>query len=316
MREQQVIGWHRHDTDGEVESVCVISEQNEDGVYLAIKRTINGSTKRFVERMQTRVINDIKDAFFVDCGLTYDGRNTGTRTMTLTSSGAWTYGSAATFTLTANTSYFVVGDVGSEIHFTDNTGRILRLLITAYTSGTVVTVTINRDVATELRSTALTAWGHARKNFAGLSYLEGKTLSVLADGHVAPQEVVASGAIALSTAATVVHAGLPIEADFETLDLSAPSGETVRDKQKIVHAVRMILEESRGLYAGRDENSLVEYNQRSSENYDDPITLLTGIADILIQANWNKNGRVFVRQSDPLPLSILAAIPEVTVGGA
>jgi hypothetical protein len=316
MREQQVIGWHRHDTDGEVESVCVISEQNEDGVYLAIKRTINGSTKRFVERMQTRVINDIKDAFFVDCGLTYDGRNTGTRTMTLTSSGAWTYGSAATFTLTANTSYFVVGDVGSEIHFTDNTGRILRLLITAYTSGTVVTVTINRDVATELRSTALTAWGHARKNFAGLSYLEGKTLSVLADGHVAPQEVVASGAIALSTAATVVHAGLPIEADFETLDLSAPSGETVRDKQKIVHAVRMILEESRGLYAGRDENSLVEYKQRSSENYDDSITLLTGIADIIIQANWNKNGRVFVRQSDPLPLSILAAIPEVTVGGA
>jgi hypothetical protein len=78
----------------------------------------------------------------------------------------------------------------------------------------------------------------------------------------------------------------------------------------------MILEESRGLYAGRDENSLVEYKQRSSENYDDPITLLTGIADILIQANWNKNGRVFVRQSDPLPLSILAAIPEVTVGGA
>lgn len=316
MREQQVIGWHRHDTDGEVESVCVISEGNEDALYIAVKRTIGGTTKRYVERMQTRLINDIKDAFFVDSGLSYDGRNTGATTMTLTSSGVWTYGSAATFTLTASASYFVVGDIGSEIHLTANDGRILRLLITARSSGTVVTVTINRDVATELRSTALTSWTHARKSFSGLSHLNGKTVSILADGHVAPQATVSSGAVTLAQAAGVVHIGLPIEADFETLDISAPQGETIRDKNKIVQAVRLLLEESRGLFAGRDEANLLEYKQRAQESYDDPVSLLTGIADILIGATWSKQGRVFVRQSDPLPLSILAAIPEVSVGGA
>lgn len=316
MREQQVIGWHHHDTDGQVESVCTIAEDNEDALYMVIKRTINGNTKRYVERMQTRQISDIKDAFFVDCGLTYDGRNTGSRTMTLTSSGAWTYGSSATFTLTASSSYFLVGDVGSEIHMTDDEGRILRMLITARTSGTVVTVSINRDVATEMRNVATTAWSHARKTFAGLSHLEGKTVSVLADGHVAPQETISSGVLSLATAATVVHAGLPIEADFETLDISAPQGETIREKQKIIQAVRLILEESRGLYAGRDAVNLLEYKQRSTENYDDPVELLTGIADVLIPATWNKQGRVFVRQSDPLPLSILAVIPEVSIGGA
>lgn len=316
MREQQVIGWHRHDTDGEVESVCVISEGTEDALYIAVKRTVGGVTKRYVERMNTRYITDIKDAFFVDSGLSYDGRNTGATTMTLTSSGAWTYGSAATFTLTASASYFVAGDVGSEIHLTGDDDRILRLAITAYTSGTVVTVTINRDVATELRSTAITDWAHARKSFSGLSHLEGKTVNVLADGHVAPQEVVASGAVALAQAATVVHIGLPIEADFETLDISAPTGETIRDKQKIVQAVRLLVEDSRGIFAGRNESNLVEYKQRAQEGYDAPVSLLTGIADILIGATWSKEGRVFVRQSDPLPLSILAAIPEVTVGGA
>ena len=316
MREQQVIGWHRHDTDGEVESVCCISEGTEDAVYLAVKRTINGSTKRYVERMANRFFTDIKDAFFVDSGLTYDGRNTSSTTMTLTSSGAWTYAGSATFTLTASTSYFVVGDVGSEIHMTDDDGRILRLAISAYTSGTVVTVTINRDVATELRNTATASWSHARKSFAGLDHLEAKTVSVLADGHVAPQETVSSGAVTLARAASVVHIGLPIEADFETLDLNLPSGETLRDKQKNIPAVNLIVRKSRGIFAGKDEDNLVEYKQRSSENYDDPVELLTGIAEIRIPSNWNKGGRVFVRQSDPLPLSILGVIPDVSVGGS
>jgi hypothetical protein len=296
--------------------VCSIAEGNEDALYIIVKRTIDGSTKRYVERMQSRQIGDIKDAFFVDCGLTYDGRNTSATTMTLTSSGAWTYGSAAVFTLTASASYFETYDIGSEIHLTDVDGHILRLLITARTSNTVVTVTINRDVHAEFRSAARTDWAHARKTFAGLSHLEGKTISVLADGHVAPQKEVTSGSVTLNFAATVVHAGLPIEADFETLDISAPQGETIREKQKIIQAVRLILEESRGLYAGKDAASLIEYKQRGNENYDDPVTLLTGIADVLIAGNWNKQGRVFVRQSDPLPLSILAVIPEVSIGGA
>jgi hypothetical protein len=316
MREQQVVGWHRHDTDGEVESVCCISEGNEDAVYIAVKRTINGATKRYVERMNTRFFTSIKDAYFVDCGLSYDGRNTGSTTMTLTSSGAWTYGSSATFTLTASASHFSAGDVGSEIHLTDDDGRILRLAISAYTSATVVTVTINRDVATELRNSATTSWSHARKTFGGLSHLEGKTVSVLADGHVEPQKVVASGSITIGAAAGVVHAGLPIEADFETLDISPQTQETIRDKQKNIPAVRMVVEQSRGIFAGKDSSNLLEYKQRAAENYDDPVTSLTGLAEIRIVSNWSNTGRIFVRQSDPLPLSILAVIPELTVGGA
>ncbi len=316
MREQQVVGWHPHDTDGFVESVCSISENDEDAVYVAVRRVVNGVTKRYVERFATRTIFDIKDAFFVDAGLTYDGRNTGTRTMTLTSSGTWTFNGGATFTLTSSTSYFVVGDIGSEIHLTDDDGRIIRLTITARTSGTIVTVTANRDIPAELRNTATTAWAHARKVFSGVSHLEAKTLNVLTDGHVHPQVTVASGAFTLDYCATVVHAGLPIESDFETLDLSIPGGETLRDKQKNIPAVRLLLEESRGLFAGKDADNLLEFKQRSSENYDDPIELLTGLAEIRIISNWNTGGRIFVRQSDPLPLAILAAIPEVTVGGA
>lgn len=316
MREQQVIGWHPHDTDGEFESVCTISEGTEDAVYVLVKRVIDGATVRYVERFQTRYLDDIKDAFFVDAGLTYDGRNTSATTMTLTTDDDWAFNGGSTFTLTASASYFAAGDVGSEIHLTDDDGRILRLAIAAYTSATVVTVTLNRDAPEELQDTATTSWAHARKSFSGADHLEGKTLNVLTDGHVHPQVTIDSGEFELDYCATVVHAGLPIESDFETLDMSNPQGETVRDKKKIIPVVRMLLEESRGIFAGKDADNLLEFKQRSSENYDDPITLLTGLAEVRVIANWNTNGRVFVRQSDPLPLSILAAIPEVTVGGA
>lgn len=52
-REQEVLAWHQHVTDGLVESVCVVPDtaNNRDVLYVAVARTIGGATKRYVERM-------------------------------------------------------------------------------------------------------------------------------------------------------------------------------------------------------------------------------------------------------------------------
>lgn len=71
--DQQVYGWHAHDTDGAFESVCVVPETNEDVLYVVVRRTINGASVRYVERLRTRVLTTQADAFFVDSGLTYSG---------------------------------------------------------------------------------------------------------------------------------------------------------------------------------------------------------------------------------------------------
>ena len=71
--DQQVYGWHAHDTDGVFESVCVVSESNEDVLYAVVRRTIGVAQKRYVERLDTRLLNTLADAFFVDSGLTYSG---------------------------------------------------------------------------------------------------------------------------------------------------------------------------------------------------------------------------------------------------
>jgi hypothetical protein len=85
MREHEVFAWHRHVTDGMVESVCSIPEADGagllDAVYLIVRRTIpsagpgqgGGQTRRYVERMAARTFAGIADAWFVDCGLKYEG---------------------------------------------------------------------------------------------------------------------------------------------------------------------------------------------------------------------------------------------------
>jgi hypothetical protein len=54
---------------------------------------------------------------------------------------------------------------------------------------------------------------------------------------------------------------------------------------------------------------LEELKIRDSEGYDDPVSLKTGVVDVAIKSEWNSNGRVFIRQVDPVPLSVLAIIP-------
>ncbi len=89
-REEDVVAWTSHllggsfgsDNFGHVENVAVIpGELDEDEVYFVVKRTINGTTKRFVERLSAFDFGtDVTDCFFVDSGITYDGSATTTIT--------------------------------------------------------------------------------------------------------------------------------------------------------------------------------------------------------------------------------------------
>lgn len=72
-RKQEMCAWHKHETKGNFESVAVIREGNEDIPYFAIERKINNQTKRYIERMKSRLISNCKNGFFVDSGLSYEG---------------------------------------------------------------------------------------------------------------------------------------------------------------------------------------------------------------------------------------------------
>ena len=78
MPAQKVFGWHQHDTNGEFESIAAVSENNVDVLYACVKRTINGQTRRYIERLDIRGTTTLEDSFHVDSGLTYEGSPTTT----------------------------------------------------------------------------------------------------------------------------------------------------------------------------------------------------------------------------------------------
>jgi hypothetical protein len=94
-RDQNVVAWAKHPLGGNgyAQSVCVIPGASEDVIYLSVCRTLTGDTVYwegeevywedvlvtdyigevvYIEKMAPRVFTAIEDAFFVDCGVTFE----------------------------------------------------------------------------------------------------------------------------------------------------------------------------------------------------------------------------------------------------
>lgn len=325
IKAHQMLAWHRHDLqDATVENVTVVPEGNEDKVYLVVKRTINGETKRYVERMNTRNFTNIKtDAIFVDSSLSYNGVNTSATTMTLSGGTNWTYDE--TLTLTSSVAEFDSGDVDHAIFLTGSDGSIIRFTIEGYTSTTVVTGRAHKTVPASLQAIATTTWTHAVDHLTGLWHLEGENVSIFADGFVVANPnndayttvTVTNGSIQLDKPYGVIHVGKPFTSDIQTLDVDTTQAETLIDKLKLVNKATVYVETTRGLWAGTQEptsdsdfkTQLTEFKLRTYENYDEPVELKTEPIDVNIKGTWNKGGRVFLRQTDPVPAKILSIAP-------
>nr|WP_011279254.1 hypothetical protein [Sodalis glossinidius]CAI59394.2 hypothetical protein pSG3.03 [Sodalis glossinidius] len=209
LREQQVAAWHQHPAAGKYEAVCSISEGTEDALYCVVNRTIQGQPRRYVERLQSRIFERMEEAFFVDCGLSWDGRNHAPgNTLTLSGGqGDWPYD--APMTLTASGARFTAQDVGNAFHFpyqeTGDSGRVehkvLKLTVRAVVNDTTATVTSHRNVPARFQHVLVSDWQRARQTFSGLAHLEGQTVSILSDANVEPPKVVKDGRVTLEAPA-------------------------------------------------------------------------------------------------------------------
>lgn len=225
--EQEVGGWHRHDTVGGVfEHIAVVPEGDEDVLYAIVKR----GAKRYVERMASRANGALEDAFFVDCGVTQ-------------------------------------------------------------------------------------SFDPAVSTVSGLTWLEGQTVSILADGAVHTSQVVTGGAVTLDAPASKVTIGLPITADLETLPLAAEAQAFAQGRPKNVCAVWLKVFKSSGIKVGPTFDKLTEYKQRTVEDYGSPPALVTDEIEVRVSPRWSTGGTVCVRQDQPLPLEVAAMTIEFSVGG-
>jgi hypothetical protein len=73
--EHKVFAWHRHDLGGDVESVACIPGE----IWVVVKRTINGATVRYIERILPWD-GTLNNSVFMDCAAEYSGTATATIT--------------------------------------------------------------------------------------------------------------------------------------------------------------------------------------------------------------------------------------------
>ena len=247
-REEDVVGWARHVSGGSfgtgdavVESVAIVPGDNGSGqtqdstsrdeVWITVKRTINGETKRYVEFLERdyETGEDQEDAYYADSLITYDG-------------------SAAS---------------------------------------------------------ALT----------GLDHLEGVSLKIWADGAIAPDKTVVSGAITLDTAASVVQMGLPYTHTIKTLKVMVgnPAG-TPLGKIKRIHGLVFALLNSHTLKYGPDTSNLTEKDFRVvSDSMDTAAPLFTGEQLVEFEGDWDRDPRIVIESDDPAPFTLLAIAPDIQV---
>ena len=313
--EQQIGAWHWHDTDGTFESCANVAEGAEDHVYVVVKRTVNGNSVRYVERMASNAFDSIDDCFFVDSGLTYDGNNTTATTVTV--SGGTLWGPTELLTITASTSIFAypaTTDVGDAFVFTATDGTQYRLTIESCSSTTVVQARSDKVLAVAFRNVPISNGAFARNSVGGLSHLEGKTVSILADGAVMPRKVVVGGSVSIDRAAVKIHVGLQYLSDLQTLPLAINIEAFGQGRVKNINQAWVRVFRSSGLFVGPTADKLTEAKMRTNEPYGSPPSLRSDEISVNITPTWAQGGQIYIRQADPLPLTVVGVTIEAVVG--
>lgn len=320
--QSQVKGWSKWDTKGDFESVAAIRAISTDKYksgYFIVKREVDGQTTRYIEKLNSREFDVVEDAFFVDCGTTYDNPIS---IESITSANPLVMG------ITAHP--FSDGDVIdlSEIQWTPEIDKWFnetnpdylngrRYKVSSSTANTFQLTKIDGDLSVVDGSAfpAYVSGGVARLTVTELSsfrYLAGETLVGLLDGNVVRDLVVSSeGVITLPVATARAHIGIGYISDIETLTPVSKSANFAIDGE-IVTATQVVLDfyKSRGVLIGPTIDKLREWKQREFERHGQPTNLFTGKEDFVIDVNMSLDPSIFVRQKDPLPITIRGIIPD------
>lgn len=328
LPEQEVLAWHKHQLGGDyyggqtiVEAIaCMPSEDGSfDELWLATKRTINGTVVRMIEVMAPYFDDQLQeDAIFVDCclqsDLTFPSATLVASAMT---------GSGVTFTASGGTP-FSSGNVGSVLRYNGGIAQI-----TGFTSTTVITGQWYRD-ATTLEPQTVNNWSLTAQfsTFSGLTFLVGQTVQVLGDGaDLGTQTVSSLGAVALTAGrgnASYATIGLPYLTRMVTMPWATQDNPSGQGKFKTVATLWIRMLESLGCNVGRKVTDpmtqVIEFVSeplqiRSALDYVGfAPPLFSGLYRLPLQGSHDMEGQILVETEGPYPLTVLALVATGDVG--
>jgi len=150
---------------------------------------------------------------------------------------------------------------------------------------------------------------------SNLNHLEGETVKVLNEGAVEPDKVVTNGQITLDNATTRAHVGLGYTSKLQSMKLEDGSQlGTAQGKIASVDTVIFRFFETVGAEFGVEGGIINEIFFRNTNDPMDTATpLFTGDKLETFVQGYTREPRVFVQQTDPLPLTLLALMTQYEV---
>lgn len=314
LKEQGLKGWARHDTFGLFKSVATVTENALDATYVVVQRTFNGVAWQFIERMDNRqFVYDAEDTWAVDCG-----SQTAGFTPTATLSATTSSGSVA---FTATAAVFSSNSIGQVIRMDGGIATITTFIDASHIAGTWTknpTYTVPNDPNNTPVPAPAGSWSiwFLSTIIYGLDYLNGQTVSILADGNVVTPQVVTNGQITLAQPASKITVGLAFTAQLQTMPIDLGDlRDTIQGKRKKISALSIRMSQTRGLSYGHNFNNLSPIKEFSQgQVLGSTIPLVTGDERVIMDPLWDVPGQICIQLTDPLPATILGVIPEITIG--
>lgn len=339
LQEQEVYAWARHDTRGLYKDVCVATEPPVDAVYTVVQRYIKGVGQwaYYIERMDNRQWLNAEQCWCVDCGLAYPQLTPDATLVAASASGDAVIFSASSAVFDGVT----VGAVGQVIRMGGG-----RATITGFTGPTQVvaeiTIAITATLPNDPDNMPLPAqsgtWTIATPvdELSGLDHLEGMGVVALADAAVVTGLTVQGGRARIPFEASQIVVGIGFQAQLQSMELDISGQETLQGRRKHIGGVTARVARSRGVKLGvsQPNSSTLENNApaawglgtqavgkmiaappvQATLTSGDYLPLFTGDVYIPVDGDWETSGMVAAQQDDPLPMNILAFIPEFIVG--
>jgi hypothetical protein len=154
----------------------------------------------------------------------------------------------------------------------------------------------------------LTYNGSATATVTGLNHLEGVSVTILADGAAHADKTVTGGTITLDRSASKIHIGYGYTSLVETLRMEAGAEDGIaQGKIKRIHGVTARFYQTVGAELGPDINNLDRLPFRdSSMSMNQAVPLFNGDKEISFPSGYDNDAKIVIRQTQPLPMTVLA----------
>ena len=314
-REQQVTGFSRQITDGIFESVATINGvNNEDEVWVAVKRTVNGSTVRYIERFRPGMRDALDNAdkgkwWYLDAAKTM----TATSSLGISSQSGCTY-SRSGYAVNVTTPAPHGLQVGDTVRFSeDSRGAFSGLATVATVNDASTAFTFTSAIASGFGTGTLT-WTFAKAIWNGLAHLEGLAVSVWADAASVPllatQPSVSGGTITLQEPVSKILVGLPFTSTLipEQLQRDLQDGTSAGRRMRVTKINLKLYNSTAGEYSSDQITWFPLPARNATDLMDNSPPTIFGFERLSMSSNWRDGSDICLRQSLPMPLTVAAIV--------